>query len=153
MVGQVMNLRLLRLFLGFSAFAWGVSLFGVFASWPAATEALEGLGAQPIAYDRMLDYWLRMASGAFALVGCLYLLLMFRPRKFQIVIPWFGGLMLVEGLILLVHGIRLSLPPLPFYADTAACFIGGGGIIWFSNQSRNEFENKLQNSSRDASSL
>ncbi|MDB6038393.1 MAG: hypothetical protein JWM99_2234 [Verrucomicrobiales bacterium] len=135
-----MNRRLLRLFLGFSAFAWGVSVFGVFASWPAAADALEGLGAQPIAYDRMLDYWLRMASGAFALIGCLYLLLMFQPRKFEVIIPWFGGLMLVEGLILLAHGVRLDLPPLPFYADTSACFIGGGGIIWFSNRSRNETE-------------
>jgi hypothetical protein len=64
-----MHLRLLRLFLGFSAFAWGVSVVGVFVSWSAAADALQGLGAQPIAYDRMLDYWLRMAAGAFALVG------------------------------------------------------------------------------------
>jgi hypothetical protein len=65
-----MHLRLLRLFLGFAAFAWGISVVGVFLSWSAAAEALQGLGAQPIVYDRMLDYWLRMAAGAFALVGC-----------------------------------------------------------------------------------
>jgi len=65
-----MHLRLLRLFLGFSAFAWGVSVVGVVVSWSTAAEALQGLGAQPIAYDRMLDYWLRMASGALALVDC-----------------------------------------------------------------------------------
>lgn len=129
-----MNLRLLRLFLGFSAVAWGASVFGVFMSWPAAAEALQGLGAQPIRYDRMLDYWLRMAAGAFSLVGALYLLLMLQPRKYRNMIPWFGVLMLVEGLILLVHGVRLALPAFPFYADTAACFIGGGGICWFSGR-------------------
>ena len=129
-----MNLRLLRLFLGFSAIAWGVSLFGVFATWSSAVDALRGLGAQPIAYDRMLDYWLRMAAGAFTLVGALYLLLMLQPRRFQAIIPWFGWLMLVEGAILLVHGIRLALPPLPFYADTGACLFGGGGILWFSRR-------------------
>jgi hypothetical protein len=59
----------LRLFLGFSAIAWGVSVFGVFLSWPSVVNALQGLGAQPIAYDRMLDYWLRMAAGTFTLVG------------------------------------------------------------------------------------
>lgn len=64
-----MHLRLLRLFLGFSAFAWGVSVVVVVVSWSTAAEALQGLGAQPIAYDRMLDYWLRMASGAFAPEG------------------------------------------------------------------------------------
>jgi len=33
-----MQLRLLRLFLGFAAFAWGISVVGVFASWPQAAE-------------------------------------------------------------------------------------------------------------------
>jgi hypothetical protein len=131
-----MHLRLLRLFLGFSAFAWGVSVVGVFVSWSAAADALQGLGAQPIAYDRMLDYWLRMASGAFALVGCWYLVLMIWPRKFHAAIPWFGGLMLAEGVILLVHGVRLSLPPLPFYADTSACVVGGGAILYLSRYAR-----------------
>jgi hypothetical protein len=127
-----MHVRLLRLFLGFSAFAWGVSAFGVFLSWSAASQALEGLGAKPIEYDRMLDYWLRMASGAFALVGCWYFVLMLKPQKYHAAIPWFGALMLVEGAILLVHGLRLSLPPFPFYADTAACFIGGAGILYLA---------------------
>ncbi len=124
-----MHLRLLRLFLGFAAFAWGVSVFGVFLAWPAAEEALQGLGARPIGYDRMLDYWLRMASGAFALVGVWYLVLALRPQRYAAAIPWFGGLMVVEGVILLVHGIRLSLPPFPFWCDTLACLVGGGAIL------------------------
>lgn len=131
-----MPLRILRLFLGFAALAWGVSAVGVFLSWSAAAQALQGLGAQPIAYDRMLDYWLRMAAGAFALIGCWYLVLMIWPQKFYVAIPWFGGLMLIEGIILLVHGFRLSLPPFPFYGDTAACFVGGGAILYLSRYAR-----------------
>lgn len=133
-----MKLRLLRLFLGFSALAWGVSFFGVVASWPAAEQALQGMGAKPISYDPMLDYWLRMASGAFGLVGVWYLILMLQPRKLYPAIPWFGVLMIAEGFILLVHGVRLHLPPLPFYADTAACFLGGGGILVFARAARSE---------------
>jgi len=131
-----MCFRLLWLFLGFAAVSWGVSIFGVFLSWPVASEALQGLGAQPIAYDQMLDYWLRMAAGAFALIDCWYLVLMCRPQKHYAAIPWFGALMLVEGGILLAHGLRLSLPPFPFYADTAACFIGGGGILCLARHAR-----------------
>lgn len=131
-----MGLRLLRLFLTFSAGAWGVSVFGVFLSWHNATDALQQLGAGPIPNDRMLDYWLRMASGAFALVGCWYLALAIWPRKFANCIFWFGVLMLGEGIILLLHGIRLSLPPLPFYADTAACFFGGTGILAFARHAQ-----------------
>jgi len=124
----------LRFFLAFAALAWGVSAYGVFASWPAASAALAGLGAKPIPYDPMLDYWLRMASGAFALVGGLYLVLMVWPHRHLNVMPWFGALMLAEGAVLLVHGIRLGLPPFPFYGDTAACFVGGAGILYFSLQ-------------------
>ncbi len=133
-----MRLRLLRLLLGFAAFAWGISVVGVFLSWSAAVNALQGLGAQPIAYDRTLDDWLRMASGAFALVGCWYLVLMLWPHRFAAAIPWFGALMLFEGCILLFHGMRLSLPPFPFYGDTIACFLGGGGILWLSGAAKPE---------------
>ena len=113
---------------------WGVSIFGVFLSWNVAAQALQELGAGAIAYDKMLDYWLRMAAGAFSLIGCWYFVLMLRPKRFAASIPWFGGLMLVEGAILLAHGVRLSLPPFPFYADAAACLLGGAGILYFSKE-------------------
>lgn len=124
--------------LGFSAIAWGVSIFGVVLPWSAASEALQGLGAQAIAYDPMLDYWLRMAAGVFTLIGCLFLLLMVWPARFREIIPWFGVLMLLEGVILLIHGIRLQLPPFPFYADTAACLLGGAAIMWLSKRAAYE---------------
>ena len=133
-----MHLRLLRLFLGFAAVAWGISVVGVFVSWAAANDALQGLGAHPITYDPMLDYSLRMAAGAFALLGGWYFVLMIWPRKFQAAIPWFGGLMLVEGVILLVHGLRLALPPLPFCGDVSACLVGGGAILYLSRYAKPE---------------
>jgi hypothetical protein len=123
------RLRLLRLVLCFCAFVWGVSAFGVFMKWDTAATALQGMGAKPIAYDPMLDYWLRMASGAFALVGSGYLLLAISPRKFAVVLPWFGWIMVVEGVVLLVHGLRLGLSPFPFYGDVSASFAGGAGIL------------------------
>jgi len=138
-----MKLRLLRIFLGFSALAWGVSFYGVFAGWNAAEQALQGLGAKPIAYDPMLDYWLRMASGAFGLVGVWYFILMLYPQKFHAAIPWFGALMIAEGIILLVHGVGLRLPPFPFYGDTAACFLGGGGILLLAKAARIEPRREL----------
>lgn len=121
--------RLLRLVLVFSAFVWGVSAFGVFLKWETAASTLQGLGAQPIAYDPMLDYWLRMASGAFALVGTGYLLLAIYPRKFAAILAWFGWIMVLEGLVLLVHGLRLDLPPFPFVGDVSASLLGGFGIL------------------------
>ncbi len=131
-----MKLRLLRSVLGSAGLVWMVSIFGVFMNWAVAEQALEGLGAQPIGYDRMLDYWLRMAAGAFTLIGCWFLALAIWPIKFRVAIPWFGIFMLLEGVILFAHGLRLGLPPLPFYADCAACLLLGGAIIGLSKQAR-----------------
>lgn len=126
-----MPLRLLRLFLTFSALTWGVCIVGVFASWPQVNSIAQSMGAKPIAYDLMLDYWLRMVCGAFTLVGVWYLVLALWPRKFAVVIPWFGWLMILEGVILLISGLRLGIGPFPFYGDVAASLLGGGGIVIF----------------------
>jgi len=128
-MSQALQFRLLRVALVFSAFVWGVSVFGVFLKWEAAAGALQGMGAQPIAYDPMLDYWLRMASGAFALVGTGYLLLAIFPHKYAVMLPWFGWIMILEGLVLLAHGLRLGLSPFPFIGDVSASFAGGIGIL------------------------
>ncbi|MBC8096903.1 MAG: hypothetical protein H7Y43_13940 [Akkermansiaceae bacterium] len=121
--------RLLRLVLFFCALVWGVSAFGVFLKWETASGTLQGMGAKPIAYDPMLDYWLRMASGAFALVGTGYLLLAIYPRKFAVILAWFGWIMVIEGVILLGHGLRLGLAPFPFIGDVSASLAGGMGIL------------------------
>ena len=128
-----MKLRLLRFALFASAIGWGVSVFGVVLPWERAEALLEGLGAKPVPHDPMLDYWLRMASGAFALVGAVYLLLALQPQRYASIIPTMGWLMLVEGGILLVHGWRLGLPPYPFYFDTSFCFAAGGVIVAYAN--------------------
>lgn len=131
-----MPLRLLRLFLIFSALGWMVCVVGVFASWPQVNAIAQGMGAKPIAYDPMLNYWLRMVCGAFTLVGFWYLALAIRPRTFAAAIPWFGWLMIAEGVILLISGLRLGIGPFPFYGDVAACFIGGIGIVCLARHAK-----------------
>ena len=125
------RLRTLRLVLCFCASVWGVSAFGIFLKWETAVAALQGLGAKPISYDPMLDYWLRMAAGAFALIGTGYLLAAINPRKFAVILPWFGWIMVAEGVVLLCHGLRLGLSPFPFWGDVSASLAGGLGILTF----------------------
>ena len=122
-------MRVLRLLLVFAAVTWGAAGVGVFLDWSAAAAAMVGLGAAPIQYDPMLDYWLRMASGAFGLLGCWYLTMAIWPLRFADAIPWFGLLLLLEGAVLFVHGVRLQLPPFPFFGDVVACIVGGVGIL------------------------
>jgi hypothetical protein len=129
-----MRYRLLRLLLFVSAFAWAVSVVAVVLPWPTAVTALNGLGAGAVPNDPMLDYWLRMAAGAFTGVGIFFLVLGLWPRRFSNVIGLAAALMFLEGLVLLVHGLRLGLPPFPFYADAAFCLLVGAGIWILRNE-------------------
>jgi len=124
-----LKLRLLRVVLFFCALVWGISAVGIFAKWESAVTLLQGLGAKAIPADPMLDYWLRMAAGAFALVGTGYLLLALHPGKYAVMLPWFGWIMIIEGLILLTHGLRLHLGPFPMLGDVTASIAGGTGIL------------------------
>ncbi len=94
------------------------------------------MGANLIAYDRMLNYWLPIAPGAFALVGTDYLLLAISPLKYAVMLPWFGYIMIAEGVILLSQGLRLGLNPFPFSGDVSASFAGVLGILLLKNSAR-----------------
>ena len=135
-MNDVSRLRLLRFVLLACVVGWAAPVLAVFWKWDSAERALEGLGARPIAYDPMLDYWLRMASGAFTLVGVLFLLAAIYPRKYAVILPWLGWMMLAEGVVLLAHGLRLGLKPFPFYGDVAACFLGGAAILVLRSRAR-----------------
>ena len=129
---NAIRLRLLRLMLLLSGCTWGASIFGVFLPWSDLLSLLQGLGLKEFSYDPMLEYWVRMAAGAFTLLGMIFLEFGRNPQRYQAVLPLFAFLMVGEGFVLLVHGVRLHLPPLPFVADVAACLTGGIGIFLFS---------------------
>ena len=122
-------MKLLKLFLALGAITWIAAAPALILSWDSALAAMQSLGAGDLPHDKMLDYWLRMASGAFVLIGCIYLLLLLQPKRFRDFIPWMGGFSLMEGLVLLAHGTRLKLGPWPFYGDLAACMLAGIGIL------------------------
>ena len=128
-----MKLKLLQIFLISAAIGWGISIYGVFSSWEQAANQLKGLGAKEITYDPMLDYWLRMTAGAFTGIGIFFLSVAIKPKKFSSSIPLIGILLFIEGIVLVVHGFRLHLDPIPFYVDSAFCLINGLGIWLLRN--------------------
>ena len=135
--GRSLRFLLLRLFLGYSALGWGICVAAIVV--PAETAfalltEISGVDTAAMAAEPMFDYWLRMAAGAFALVGAGYLGLAVWPRKFHQVLPFAGGFMVAEGLILAAHGLRLGLGPAPFYGDVAFCLAGGIGILMYDGQ-------------------
>jgi len=124
---------LLRIFLIYSAIGWGICIVGIFISSDFAFDLLKYFGGiDPVALkaDIMYDYWFRMASSAFGLVGIFYLILAIKPEKYAVAIPLAGWFMLIEGIILLIHGLRLGLPSTPLLGDVGFCIVGGLGILF-----------------------
>ena len=130
--------RLLKLILLVAACGWGVSILGVLLPWSVATAGLSGLGAGPIPGDPMLDYWLRMAGGGFTMVGVIFAAILVNPRKYAVLLPLMGWLSVAEGVVLLVSGLRLGLPPLPFWCDTGFCVGVGVGILMLHPRAKRE---------------
>jgi hypothetical protein len=132
--------RLLKLILLVAAFGWGISILGVILPWSMATAGLNGLGAGPIANDPMLDYWMRMAGGGFTMIGAVFAAILLKPRKYAVLLPLMAYLSIAEGIILLVSGLRLGLPPFPFWGDTSFCIGTGVGILVVYPRARREQE-------------
>ena len=115
----------LRLTLGVNAIGWGISILGAVVPWSELTAFLRAFGAGKIPADPILEYSLRMAAGAFFMLGFVYGLAAWNPRKYWVLIPFLGSLSILEGIILLVHGLLLGLMPGQFYGDIAFCVIPG----------------------------
>lgn len=61
--------------------------------------------------------------------------------RFAAAVPLAGILLFAEGVVLLVHGLRLGLEPIPFYVDTAFCLATGAGI-WLLRDAAREEQNR-----------
>ena len=122
--------NLLRLLLLGAGLGWGLTIVGAFLPWDWATEHLEKFGGSgEIPNDVMLNYWMRMASGAFGIVGAFFLLAAWKPFFYKNIIPVLACGSLLEGAILLFYGLKFELPLFPFGPDVAIALIPGIGIL------------------------
>jgi hypothetical protein len=124
-----MYTRIQKIILMVAAFGWGISFLGILLPWSVATESLNGLGAGTIPNDPMLNYWLRMAGGGFTMIGVIFTAILLSPKKYAVLIPLMSYMSIAEGIILLVSGLRLGLPPFPFWGDTTFCIGIGAGLL------------------------
>jgi len=130
MLSLISKITLLRLALLGAGLGWGLTVVGVFLPWDFAVEHLELFGGSgPIPDDPMLNYWLRMAAGAFGIVGVFFLISAWKPSQYKNIIPLLGWLSLFEGTVLLYYGVLLSLDFFPFIVDVAIGLIPGVVIL------------------------
>ncbi len=126
---MIMYGRLQKLILLVAAFGWGISILCLLLPWSWAVVALHGLGAEAIPDDPMLNYWMRMATGSFSIIGTLFAAILIAPKKYAVLIPLMAYLSIAEGIILLISGLALGLPSFPFWGDTTFCLGVGIGLL------------------------
>ena len=118
-----------RIFLLAGAIGWGVSILGVLLPWSVMDIVLQNMGAASPVTDVQVQYWFRMATGAWSIIGFLYLMVLLKPQKYNNLIPLLGWGTVFEGIVLLIHGLYLNLPIFPFAGDVGFCLIVGGGLL------------------------
>ena len=118
-----------RIFLLAGAIGWGISILGVLLPWSVMDIVLQNMGATALITDVQIQYWFRMATGAWSIIGFLYLIVLLKPQKYDNLIPLLAWGTLFEGIVLLIHGLYLNLPLFPFAGDVGFCLIVGGGLL------------------------
>ena len=118
-----------RIFLLAGAIGWGVSILGVLLPWSVMDIVLQNMGATAPITDGQVQYWFRMATGAWSIIGFLYLMVLLKPQKYNNLIPLLAWGTVFEGIVLLIHSLYLNLPIFPFAGDVGFCLIVGGGLM------------------------
>ena len=118
-----------RIFLLAGAIGWGVSILGVLLPWSVMDIVLQNMGAASPVTDVHVQYWFRMATTAWSIIGFLYLIVLLKPQKYNNLIPLLAWGTVFEGIVLLIHGLYLNLSIFPFAGDVGFCLIVGGGLL------------------------
>ena len=118
-----------RIFLLAGAIGWGVSILGVLLPWSVMDVILQNMGASAPVTDVQIQYWFRMATTAWSMIGFLYFMVLLKPQKYNNLLPLLAWGTLFEGVVLLVHGLYLHLPIFPFAGDVGFCLIVGSGLL------------------------
>ena len=123
---------ILRVCLLIGAIGWGISLFFTVTPWSVSMAQLQRMGAEPVAYHGLLDYWLKMSSAAFVGIAALFFMAFLQPEKHLRLILYLGIFSIAMAVVLLIsaftNGLKTELHP-SFVADISFCFLVGLGIL------------------------
>jgi hypothetical protein len=123
--------KLLRLALLLGALGWCASFTFTLSPWQASVSQLMALGADEVAYQPLLAYWLKMASVAFGSLGIIFAAACLDVKKYAAILPLLGRLSLLIGTVLLGSAIAYEISPGAYpviIADICFCYLVGGGI-------------------------
>jgi hypothetical protein len=123
------NDKTARLLLLAGALGWGIAVLGVLLPWKWILPMLQSMGSAYDFSDHHARYWMRMACGAWSIIGFLFLMALLKPAKYGNMIPLLAIASIFEGVTLLFHGLLLHLPLFPFAGDVLFCLTIGIGLM------------------------
>ena len=104
-----------RIFLLAGVIGWGISLLGVLLPWSVMDIVLQNMGAKAPVSDLQIQYWFRMATGAWSIIGFFYLSC-FTRAGFPEVSVW------ISTLILLLFTFNTVMPVALLYISKRLIF-------------------------------
>ena len=114
---------------------WGISIIFLVLPSSALVSFLRSIGGAQLAVEPSTEYAARMVFGAFTLLGFLFYVAASNIEKHFWIIPFLGGFMIIEALILGLVGACLK-PDHPWFFESISC-LGGGLLVlgcWFRLQ-------------------
>ena len=119
------------------AVGWGISFFVAMNPWSDAVQKLYWMGADEIAYQPLLGYWLKMSAAVFGCIGIASALAFHRPDRYQSLIRLLAPFHLFIGFVLIWAAWENQLVPTRHRAyrwDIGFCFavatLVGGPLLF-----------------------
>lgn len=86
-----------RILLLAGAVGWGISILGVLLPWSLMNRILQNMGAAISITDPQVQYWFRMATGGWSIIGFFFLMAFLKPEKYKNLVPLLAGASIFEG--------------------------------------------------------
>ena len=118
-----------KMFLAEGAIGWWIAILGVLLPWDVMTPMLQSMGTSYDFSDAQMQYWLRMACGAWSIIGFMFLMVLLKPHKYGNLVPLLAWSSIFEGIVLLVHGLLAGVSLFPFVGDVFFCLVVGCGLL------------------------
>lgn len=128
--------RVLKLALICCGVIWSSSLVFLLLPRTMLVEFLRYLDSDHLQVSSGTEYAVRMSFAAFTLFGALYFVAAVNLRKYSVIVPWLGGILVAEGIILFITGVRVR-PDHPWVFEFLACVFAGGSVLWLHRLANN----------------
>ncbi len=141
-------MRALKICLWITGVGWLLSVFGMFLPISTLESIVKAFGGEAIPSLPQCTYAIRVVSATCVGIGIFFIILALNPMAYGLMVPFAGLSTAILGVICLITGIIVSMPPLWFLGDSLFCLILGILILVFwrsAKQTSKPLNNAMEN--------